>query len=155
MNLDFQRLIQDLSINLQQPLMEPVEDSCRISWDDIDMHIYHHEENSREFVVLTLDICGIPQGQELHFCNLMLQANYLWIGTEYATLSINPESQKVVLCDKEYFENIEVESLTKRVNELYQAAMYWYELITSNNNSISSGALTGNLSVDNKLGIKV
>ncbi|WP_444917391.1 type III secretion system chaperone [Microbulbifer sp. JMSA003] len=154
MNLDFPRLIQELAVNLQQPLMEPVEDACRISWDEVDMHIYLHEEDGKELVIVTLDIGEIPNGQEEHICKLMLQGNYLWVASEYATLSLHPESQMIVLCDKERAEVVEIESFTQRVKALYQTAVYWQEIISVNGGD-ASVETNGAPVLNHDFGIKV
>ncbi|WP_413662007.1 type III secretion system chaperone [Microbulbifer sp. CNSA002] len=155
MKLDFSQLIQELAVNLQQPLMDQIEDACRISWDNIDMHIYYHEEDQGELVIITIDIGEIPHGQDEHFATLMLQANYLWIASEYATLSLNPETQKVVLCDKERAESIEIESFTRRVKSLYQAAIYWQGVLSSSPNVEQTDQSLGAIGMENNFGIKV
>jgi len=140
MNIDFPRIIQELAVNLQQPLMDPVEDACRISWDNVDMQIYYHNEDEQELVIATLDVGEIPAGAEHHVHLLMLQANYLWIASEYATLSLNPETNIVSLCDKMNVELVDAESLTRRVKQLYQAAVYWQEIIADEAGNVNPGA---------------
>ncbi|VUD69245.1 hypothetical protein TDB9533_04612 [Thalassocella blandensis] len=129
MKIDFPRLIQELSVNLQQPLMEPVEDACRISWDSIDMHVYYHNDSGENLVILLLEFSDIPKEVEHRVFQLLLNANYLWVASDYATLSINPETRKASICDKHNADLLNADDLTARVKELYQTALYWKEII--------------------------
>lgn len=129
MSINFPELVQELSINLQQPLMEPIEDACRISWDNVDMHIYLHSDGEEEMLVICLDIADMPSGLEEHLSLLMLQGNYLWIASNFATLSMNLESKKLALCDKLPEALLDADKLTERVKELHQTALYWQEII--------------------------
>lgn len=155
MQLDFPRLIQDLAVNLQQPLMEPVEDACRISWDEVDMYIYLHEHEGQELVILSLEFGEIPRGMEEHLAVLMLQANYLWIASEYATLSLNPENQKLNLCDKLHSELVDVDKLTARVKQLYQTAVYWQDIIADESQKSPQTSPALNADSENDFAIKI
>ncbi|GLS24681.1 type III secretion system chaperone [Marinibactrum halimedae] len=155
MNIDFPRLIQELAVNLQQPLMDPVEDACRISWDNVDMHVYYHDDNGENLVILTLDIGEIPAGAEQRVFLLMLQANYLWIASEYATLSINPESNRVAICDKYNAELVNAEQLTERVKKLYQAAVYWQEIIADEAQHTATEGVSIKAGFENDFAIKI
>ncbi|GLS24680.1 type III secretion system chaperone [Marinibactrum halimedae] len=138
MGLDFQRLIQELAVNLKQPLMDPIEDACRISWDGIDLFVYAHVEGEKGLIILTLEFGELSSEPNVSFLEKMLSGNYLWAMSEYATLSIHPESKKLTLCDRLFAEKVNADMLTKRVGQLYHAALYWKGAAEEENNQYSS-----------------
>lgn len=155
MKIDFPRVIQELAVNLQQPLRDPVEDACRISWNEVDMQLYLHEEEGQWLVIATLDLAEIPVGADPHIHKLMLQANYLWIASDYATLSLNPETNMVCLCDKLNAELVDAEILTARVKQLYQTALYWQGIIANESLNVKPQNNAKVVQFGDNLGIKV
>lgn len=131
MSSTFSRLIQEVAINLQQPLLEPVEDACKISWDTIDMHIYYDNKDDQTRIVIASEIAKIGDIADNVIFKLLLQANYLWVASENATLSLNPENEYLALCDKIDIKVTNSQSLTQRIRELYKTAIYWQEVISN------------------------
>ncbi|NVK57426.1 MAG: type III secretion system chaperone [Alteromonadaceae bacterium] len=134
MKFNFQQLINDFAVKHDQAMSGSVEDACHFSWDDIAINIYSHEENGTPTLIATVSAGHVSNRALKSLSSEILEANYLWSGTHFSTLSYNSLTEELVICDRMDVIDINVELLSERITELFQSAKHWQGVINHEEN---------------------
>lgn len=139
-HLPFPRLIQEIAIQLQIAVHDTIDDACCFQWDGIDVNLYHYCEEPQNYLIFSLKISALPQQPKAAQQTLMLclNGNFLWAGTQFATLSVNSSDNHIYLCDKlcadqaynsDASPQANLKSIVTHLEKLHQCALNWKMLI--------------------------
>lgn len=128
MSQAYDDLIDQLAVHLglDAPTLRLTQE---IVIDDLPVGLQFEGDEQGGDIVL---FCGLGQPPEHRLAQVystLLQANCFWIGTGGATLSVQPESQQVLMCARQPLEDQTPEYLARVLDVFVDAGLYWQGFI--------------------------
>ena len=126
----YQTLIRELSSELGVPDMHADESGyVALNIDELEIHLQYDKDQNRIVLFTRLSEVSVDRAAETY--GLLLSANLFWQGTDGATFSIDFDTGRVFLADRQTLDGLTREALEKWLEGFVNIASYWLKRLAS------------------------
>lgn len=126
--MEFTTLLKDLGTLVNLPELSPDENGfCRLSLDKVIIDIKADAEEKH--LMLFAEIAPFPMECSSDLVKEILGANFLFNGTNGATLALNTENKTITLQQKEALALLDVDNFSEMLNNFATTVENWQALI--------------------------
>lgn len=124
-------ILKDFGQLISLGILEFDEDqNCRLVYND-NVYLSISFDPEHDAIVLSTYVAPFPERNANSVLKALLEANYFWLGTNGATLSIDSESSRIAMMTQIKVENLDVSEFHLFIQAFVDSTEAWSEMIRS------------------------
>lgn len=125
----FETLLRQLGEESGEPMPDTIESPLEMEIDGLTITLSRDTRSGGEDLTLYAVLGAVPEELALEVYSIMLEANWLWSGTGFATLGARLDTREVIICYRQPLDGITPAALGDVIVTFAEIAQSWRNFV--------------------------